>query len=680
MALKEDLIGNYLINDMGAFHGGIHSGGVIKSIANGNIVAYKIASKYIEEVKSTDKGDVVTNYSDCFILIKHKYSYIIKENDQDSNKEFIYYSLYAHLSIKDELLNTEPTPPFLHWSTKISSKETLKTQIDNISGINLREKPNGKCLGIIPYGCDVVVYPKSDKVHWYSVTVPKLLKQSENGDLITVEIVGNKANGYYFNRDITNDYVIESVKRPYPFFKYADKENQLPYFKYTDKENMVPCFIHKLGPCKTGPMDFIIKKNLSKEDRLKSIVVGAVLFENNNTNSKQKGIIRSGTTVMILEKSCSEWFKIRTNEIYLLVEDTKLKAVYKKVNKLTTGWCRNVNGQFDRYVELEYDKIVELEKPIPVLAGDLLGYASKYEANSASTRKYVAAHVEVFSNDDVPAFLEDMKKLITDKNKTLELKEVKTDFKTESFTHITMKKIVNASQNKKSEPKGDRSEPKGDRIKPEKLSLSEDGKLFIKAWEIEKLNGYWDSKGYLTVGIGTLLYDKKTNKKIERKDNNQVVNCKEVTDRVAAEYIKTDSEGNKSVRITKEKSIADFNKHVKNMETAVRKLNVDFYQWEFDAMVCLFFNTGAAVEAPSLRKHLKNGNYTDAGKQFNDITNKDTEGLVNRRAAEMDMFLNGNESYISFKNNNNTERDKLVDKLNAIRKELGVKKFIKKKK
>lgn len=204
---------------------------------------------------------------------------------------------------------------------------------------------------------------------------------------------------------------------------------------------------------------------------------------------------------------------------------------------------------------------------------------------------------------------------------------------------------------------------------------TEDGKLFIKSWASEKLNGYWDSEGYLTIGIGNLLHDKAIDEKIKRKDKNQAVNCKEVTDRVEEEYIQTDSKGNDIVRVSEEKSSIDFNKHVSEFENAVRALNIDFYQWEYDAMVSLFFNAGAGVKAPSLRKHLKNGDYTNAGKQFNDITNNDTKGLVYRRAAEMDMFLNGNKNYVSFKNNNATERDKLVDKLNAIRKELKMKEF-----
>ena len=153
------------------------------------------------------------------------------------------------------------------------------------------------------------------------------------------------------------------------------------------------------------------------------------------------------------------------------------------------------------------------------------------------------------------------------------------------------------------------------------------------------------------------------------------VNYKEVIDRVEDDYIETDSNGNEVVRISEEVAETKFNDHIKRFEDKVRDLNVDFYQWEFDAMVSLFFNMGSLEKAPSLKKHLNNGEYTKAGKEFNDITNSDTTGLVYRRAAEMDMFLNGNESYISFKNNNETERDKLVDKLNEIRQELGRKQF-----
>ena len=146
--------------------------------------------------------------------------------------------------------------------------------------------------------------------------------------------------------------------------------------------------------------------------------------------------------------------------------------------------------------------------------------------------------------------------------------------------------------------------------------------------------------------------------------------------RVDDKYIKTDAKGNKTIEISQKEANEGFDKHVSEFEDAVKQLNVDFYQWEFDAMVSLFFNTGSNVKAPSLRKYLQDGKYTDAGKQFNDITGGDNEGLVYRRAAEMDLFLNGgDEGYEYFKNNNDTKRDKLVDKLNEIRKELGGKQF-----
>ena len=183
----------------------------------------------------------------------------------------------------------------------------------------------------------------------------------------------------------------------------------------------------------------------------------------------------------------------------------------------------------------------------------------------------------------------------------------------------------------------------GDRKKPKDLSLSADGKSFIKTWEGVSCDGYWDSEGYLTIGIGELLYDKVSRTKIKRKDQTQKVNCKEVIDRVKRDYIDTDSNGNQVVRISEEVAETKFNDHIDIFEKKVRALNVDFYQWEFDAMVSLFFNMGSLEKAPTLESHLNSGKYTNAGKEFNDITNSDKSGLVYRRAAEMDMFLRSEE-------------------------------------
>lgn len=77
-----------------------------------------------------------------------------------------------------------------------------------------------------------------------------------------------------------------------------------------------------------------------------------------------------------------------------------------------------------------------------------------------------------------------------------------------------------------------------------------------------------------------------------------------------------------------------------------RDVTVKLYQHEFDALVSLLFNCGPDFlknrKAPKLYNNLLNEKYEDAANEFLDITNDGTGGLIKRRKAENDMFLNNN--------------------------------------
>ena len=658
----DDKAGHYLVGVMDSWHGGIHLTGAIKALAAGEIIAYRISSEYKQE---TGENGEISYYSDCFVLVRHKYKYNLvgAETDEETKgseqKEFIFYSLYLHLQVKDEMISGEDCPDFLHCIQKIKGSERMKTQLVVKKGINLRKKnpfyykeENIKeIVGIIPWGCNVLVYPETFKENYYKVVPPQLLKRTERGDRICIEIENVQTQGYYFNKELGKKYEIGSR-----------------YNSLIPGTTFGLCFYEKTQKIEYSfriPFDTLSVENKSEEDLICE-PEGAILRKEGKSDSNVIGLIPNNDKklrVRILEKGADGWFKIKTPYVYILKEDSKTRTIYEKrsLKEGFTGWCKNTAGQFDSYIEPEYDRIVNLENPIPVAAADTVGFASKYEvAGGRLLTHYAAAHVEVFSNDDVPRFLADMKTLVTDKNKTYKLKVKQEEFKAESFTYLNSAEYITAT---------------GKRKAPSELRLSDDGKAFIKAWEGCSLKGYLDTNNLLTIGYGNLLRDKNTGESIRLVADSDI-NISGTIARVDDKYIKTDAKGNKTIEISQKEANEGFDKHVSEFEDAVKQLNVDFYQWEFDAMVSLFFNTGSNVKAPSLRKYLQDGKYADAGKQFNDITGDDNEGLVYRRAAEMDLFLNGgDEGYEYFKNNNDTKRDKLVDKLNEIRKELGGKQF-----
>ncbi|QYS90197.1 lysozyme [Flavobacterium davisii] len=97
--------------------------------------------------------------------------------------------------------------------------------------------------------------------------------------------------------------------------------------------------------------------------------------------------------------------------------------------------------------------------------------------------------------------------------------------------------------------------------------------------------------------------------------------------------------------ITKEKASELFKLRLPEFEKAVqRDVTVPLYQYEFDALVSFLFNCGenffVKKKAPKLHKHLLNKEYENAAEEMLDVTSGGLSGLVKRRKAENNMFLN----------------------------------------
>lgn len=355
--------GFYPVGALNTWHGGIHIEGEsvpLYAIADGEIIAYKISSKYLEDKILKGNEEQTAFYSDSFVLIRHKYEY-------DEGKVFTFYSLYNHLQIKEEITK-EACPVFLsrHRTIK-SAKQCLRV------GANLRDaNDTKKVLGVIPCGTAVDVLSKDGKMFEVE-TFSLWRKTSSVSNSITYELKCDKTAGKCYNRANQFDGIVF-------------------------KEGIV-----------------IRKDILSKEDTFG--VEGCVLYE--DIGNKPMGILTKNMEVEIIEKSSEkkQWFKVKASELWIESEEsTDSKIIYEKTPGEFEGWCENLNGQFDDYLEPEYDTIQSVS--IPVNTENAIGYSGKYgSADGQALKNYHAAHVEVFSNDDVPAFLQAMLKKVTLDNK-----------------------------------------------------------------------------------------------------------------------------------------------------------------------------------------------------------------------------------------------------------------------
>lgn len=153
-----------------------------------------------------------------------------------------------------------------------------------------------------------------------------------------------------------------------------------------------------------------------------------------------------------------------------------------------------------------------------------------------------------------------------------------------------------------------------DRVDVNTLSLSEKGKQFIKDWEKFEPLPYNDSEDYCTVGYGHLIARDK---------------CENIT--IPDEF---------KTAITEARASELFNSRLSGFETNVKSnVTVKLYQYEYDALVSLTFNSGS-LKYPNLKRKLNSEDYDGAAAEFLDITNGGTAGLVTRRKAENNMFLN----------------------------------------
>nr|WP_249417541.1 glycoside hydrolase family protein [Citrobacter freundii] len=155
----------------------------------------------------------------------------------------------------------------------------------------------------------------------------------------------------------------------------------------------------------------------------------------------------------------------------------------------------------------------------------------------------------------------------------------------------------------------------GERVSIEYLTVSNEGKTFIKEWEGCQLTAYNDSEGFCTIGYGHLIARTK---------------CENIT-------LPEEFEG----EITKNKADELFDERVVSYVSELKRtVSVALYQYEFDALISLLFNMGSMSKAPMLNAKLNKRDYFGASNEFLDITNGGVAGLVKRRRQEQNIFLN----------------------------------------
>ncbi len=140
------------------------------------------------------------------------------------------------------------------------------------------------------------------------------------------------------------------------------------------------------------------------------------------------------------------------------------------------------------------------------------------------------------------------------------------------------------------------------------MRTSQRGLNMIKSFEGLRLQAYQDSVGVWTIGYG------------------------------ATRGVKA------GMSITKEQAERMLLNDVQRFEPEIERLvTAKLSQNQWDALICFTYNLGAAnLESSTLRRLLNDGDYAGAAAQFPRWTKaggRELPGLVRRRAAERDLFL-----------------------------------------
>jgi hypothetical protein len=246
--------GFYPLGASGIWHGGIHfdqqtdgmlkQGDGVRAIADGEVVAYRLDSKYVELNYSDGRK---ARYSTGFVLVHHKLALPplpdpSKTNSNDaakpppSDEVLDFYSLYMHQSDWASYQEAEkstsppadsaklPTPavqrmPFWQGNayyrvgSKANDKQNPATGSSNpvapdaapaanaplVVGLHIHDKAKGKILGLLPQGTELTVSATSTP-GW--VTIASISKGAPVGDMQGADPQPGASNGWVFLDDL----------------------------------------------------------------------------------------------------------------------------------------------------------------------------------------------------------------------------------------------------------------------------------------------------------------------------------------------------------------------------------------------------------------------------------------------------------------------------------------------
>lgn len=353
--------GYYPVGANGQWHGGVHFDGNTEAvfdqsqvccIADGEVIAYRIDTRHPESQYFTSAGASFNAvFSRSFVLVKHHLEAPAKPTAAGTVPEpppsLTFFSLYMHLLNWEGYTGTNaPNPPAFMGETLYKVKADKAT--DPVKGLRIRAEPRtGRVVALIPKGSKVRV-GDAHPIHsgWY-----RLLAVVEGRTLPAVAITENM---WVF---------------PGEMEQTAEAGIFLVGERASDQE-----------PTLAPEKGLNVRKN-----------------GNGRRDDPIVGVLPLGATFR-LESSTGTYCKLKE-----IVDG-------KDIAPLSPDSAGNIQG----FVHLgslestrsapEPNKVYVLPTPHPIKAGELIGHLGHYQnENDRSPQRLL--HLEVFSCEDVPAFI-----------------------------------------------------------------------------------------------------------------------------------------------------------------------------------------------------------------------------------------------------------------------------------
>lgn len=360
-ALANALGGHYPLGTNGLWHGGVHfdqgTAGLLDQssvycIADGEVIAYRIDERYpVSEYESGPKP-----YSTGFVLVRHRLE-VPKPTPVDATQtaaeaaspspSLTLFSLYMHLLDWEHYgLEGAPNPPAFISETLYTVKPDKAT--DSTLGLRVRATPgNGTVLALLPKGTRVEV----GDTHPGSVKWRRLINVIEGSALPSLAACDS---GWVFTGEM------ESTPAPNVFLVGEHANDHEP--------NLAPQ--RGLNVRKTG---------------------------RGNASDAKTGLLPEGTHVS-LEPGTTPYRKIKA-----IIEGTALPPLAANSVQNIQGYVHFDSLQATRTTPV-CGAVHLLDPPYPIKAGELIGHPGHYQ-NHNDGAPQTLLHLEVFSCDDVPAFI-----------------------------------------------------------------------------------------------------------------------------------------------------------------------------------------------------------------------------------------------------------------------------------